>query len=1102
MKQNDVLLSPAEYRKREMWEVCNTKEELYWHVKTFLNIDLPKHCVDELSTSNPLDFLWSIYRTMLTNEGDFRHVVATSRNCMKTLCSAIIHFYAMLHFRRDCCQLAATRTQSQACIKYLDKFLMIPEVVDYADINNKEEKMLKNLPANSFTNKPDAKIVVMVATLKGTNSARASCFAGKTEVLVKKKTEIKALEGRYKRISMDGLYKRITKGEQWEAVSINPYTLEIETKPIIAANRRINTERLLITTKSGKQVECTEEHPLAFDYNGELKYKPAKDFLIGDSLYTKHIGSNTQVHDDFIKKTTAKVDFTFDGESFSLTDMIEGTLLGDGCVSRRKKQRLDENGIPFKFYAGNAQLSITKKNTVGNWLEFFKQKLEQENYKPKINDKVYSGYTGEQQFQLVSGMSEKLLKYRNKWYPENKKIVPKDFKLTWHSFAVWLMDDGSKGFRTISSESFTREESAFLANQINELVGFDCARSHDYQKQDGRKYTNILLKWPANEIEVYKKLVKLIHPDYQYKIDKKTRPCKHCGEDIFGERTVVCDRYECRIKEYVKTIVADEIIDIKKKTAAPEKRERWVYDIEVKDNHNFFANSFLAHNCLISDEVELIDPDIMSEAANVADPTMREGFDPISIYLSSRKFAGGPLQSLIDEASDTAKDGTFLHKWSLADFMQKCPTYLHHPELPKIPALIHRDTLEVIWGETAAELENKSTYIEVLAHHGCKTCGAFIACQSRSTKQPSASPSLRTAKFVAGRLRDVKDTKKIISQILNWKPESSGLVFPMFAPSLHVKESKAAYRWITRGTDFNPMNLTEEAYNKCLNSDDPTELKLVTPSKRDLYKILKQHNWKINWGCDWGYTDPAALVIVAYNRREGRAFVLHSELKTGYSNQDWSTFCATNYGTAFAPDLVCPDMADAAAPTYFAKHYLPTRDTKPSRIETGVSQIRSLLWNVSTQEVNFCILDDRLSVDLIEEFQKWTHERTQTGYNFDKYEKDEYNHGLDSIRYSLDPFIAEADIHFAANNRKEVSTEDLFEAARDPNNLDAQIALAKKQMSDHFLKEHGIADLTPRFNIPFAVPLNQASESFTLNKEHIEAGKEGKRKGGIFFRFG
>lgn len=702
---NDVLLSPEDIRKREFWSICQTEEELYLHIKTFLNIDLPRYCVDELSTSNPLDFIWSIYQTMLTNSGDMRHVVACSRNSMKcnaegtlvatptgpieiqnlkigdtvydelglpiivigvwdqgvqecvdlswggkvwatctvehpwltqsvsndfiqevkkvcefststriinikdtvtekepiqitpagkrhcwditvdsptslyclqnglithnTLASAILHFYAMLHFRRDCCQLAATKAQSQACIKYLDKFLMIPEVEDHADINNKEEKILKNLPSNEFTDKNDCKITVIVATLKGTNSSRSS-------------------------------------------------------------------------------------------------------------------------------------------------------------------------------------------------------------------------------FLLV-------------------------------------------------------------------------------------------------------------------------------------------------------------------------------------------------------DEAELIEPDIMSEAANIADPTMREGYDPISIYLSSRKFANGPLQELINECEDPNREGSRLHKWSLADFMEKCPKSLHQPDKPKIKALIHRDTLEVLWEDAVDQIENKSNFIEILAFHGCKTCGAFVACQSRAVKQKGTSPSLRTAKFVAGRLRDVKDTKKIISQILNWKPESSGLVFPMFSPHLHVKESKEAYKWITRGEPFNPMKLTDEAYAKCLESCDPSDKKLVTPSKRDLYKVMVKNGWKIHWGLDWGYTDPAALTILGYNRKEQRAFVLHSELKTGYSNQDWSEYCVSNY-KALSPDLICPDMADAAAPTYFSKYFLPVRDTKPSRIETGVSQIRSLLWNVATQEVNFCILDDRLSVDMVEEFQKWTHERTPTGYNFDKFDKDHWNH--------------------------------------------------------------------------------------------------------------
>jgi len=81
--QASIILSPEEIRRREFWQPCQTKEELYLHIKTFLDIDVPRYTVDEMSTSSALDFVWSVYSAMHTNSGYLRHVVATSRNCMK-----------------------------------------------------------------------------------------------------------------------------------------------------------------------------------------------------------------------------------------------------------------------------------------------------------------------------------------------------------------------------------------------------------------------------------------------------------------------------------------------------------------------------------------------------------------------------------------------------------------------------------------------------------------------------------------------------------------------------------------------------------------------------------------------------------------------------------------------------------------------------------------------------------------------------------------------------------------------------------------------------------------------------------------------------------
>jgi len=1038
MQVNDVILTPEEYRKREFWEVCSSKEELYLHIKMFLNIDLPRYNVDELSTSNPLEFMWSIYNTMLTNSGDFRHVVAVNRNGMKCI---------------EKTTLIATPSGPVEIQNLKIGDTVYDEHAKEIKVIGVWDQGIQECVHLTWGGKIWATCTEEHPWLTRGKWRQQGGFIEKYEV---------------KKVKDFNFRDRVVRKELALPLgnTHDPYAYALGAflgdGCSTECGLRISSANELIPEKVAGLLNTTYLKLRSNNFSYIIhSQRPGVKYIFSD-FYEQHI-RNKKAHEKTVDWSAI---YSWDRET--LLNFVAGIIDTDGsvnvgkafnkntlCISLGMQAEQVVRAVQYAvFVLWQYESTITCKNRWGANPDYaykngplFKFTINNNNICKRI----------------IKELDPYLVTPSKKWKLEYELFTERNFK-----------HDGL-GFKVIPAGKYhcydiTVDSPTSLYCLQNGLVTHNTLCSailHFYGMLHFRRDCCQLAATKTQSQACIKYLDKfLMIPevvDYADINNKEEKILNNLPPNSFT------DKKDCKIVVMVATLKG--------------------------------TNSARG-SLMISDEIDLLDPDIMSEAANVADPTMKEGFDPVSVYLSSRKFSGGPLQSLIDDAENPEVKGIRLHKWSLGDFMQKCPTALHQPEKPKIPALIHRDTLEIIWGEAAAELENKSNYIEVLAYHGCRTCGAFVACQARATKQTGTSPSLRTANFVAGRLRDVKDTKKIISQILNWKPESSGLVFPMFSPHLHVKESKAAYRWITRGEDFNPMNLTEEAYEKCLASENPDDKKLVTPSKRDLYKVLKERGWKIHWGIDWGYTDPAALVIVAYSRKEQRAFVLHSELKTGYSNQDWALYCVNTYGKAFAPDLICPDMADAAAPTYFAKHYLPTRDVKPARIETGVSQVRSLLWNVATQEVNFCILDDRLSVDMIEEFQKWTHERTQTGYNFEKYDKDHFNHAQDSLRYGLDPFVSESEIHFAANNRKEVSTEDLFEAARDPNNLDAQIALAKKQMSDHFLREHGIADLTPKFNIPFAIPLAQASPSFTLNQERIASEKENRRGGGIFFKFG
>ena len=417
-----LILTQQDIRKREFWEPCTSKEELYWHIKTFLKIDLPQYIVDERSTSTPLDFIWSVYETMLTNAGSMRHVVATSRNCMKTLSSAIIHFYAIIHFRRDTIQLAAIRPQSLACIRYLDKFLTIDEVKQYSNINNKDAKILQNMPANYFTIKHDAKVQVAVGTLEGVNSLRGSCFTGSTEILVPYYERTRVDRGRYKNYTLDGIYKRFQKGEELNVISINPQTLVLEEKPILAVRRQINTERLLITLNTNKTIECTEEHLLSYEYDGQLQYKQANTFKPNDRILIKNHLSNNTVDAEFMQSIEVIEKQEFDGSLISFDDVIVGSLLGDGCLYRKTK-----NGV--KVF--NADFSITKTASAEPYLEYLVSIMQPIVPKVKINHHSYSGYTGKQQCQLTTGLNAIFTPLYNKWYPNGKKIVPKDLKITW-----------------------------------------------------------------------------------------------------------------------------------------------------------------------------------------------------------------------------------------------------------------------------------------------------------------------------------------------------------------------------------------------------------------------------------------------------------------------------------------------------------------------------------------------------------------------------------------------------------------------------------------------------------------------------------------------
>lgn len=148
-------------------------------------------------------------------------------------------------------------------------------------------------------------------------------------------------------------------------------------------------------------------------------------------------------------------------------EVLDGTLLGDGYLSGRKKSNSDI--CP----------SFNKKNKFLDHVEYIRDIL-------LPNVEIKTGYrflkkTGKEyvSHMVYSNRTEKLIPFYDRWYPEwnnFKKVVPEDITITPTVLLHWFLDDGSTTYCgnkknpmiIFCSESFTEEENQLLCDKINQ----------------------------------------------------------------------------------------------------------------------------------------------------------------------------------------------------------------------------------------------------------------------------------------------------------------------------------------------------------------------------------------------------------------------------------------------------------------------------------------------------------------------------------------------------------------------------------------------------------------------------------------------------------
>jgi hypothetical protein len=248
-------------------------------------------------------------------------------------------------------------------------------------------------------------------------------------------------------------------------------------------------------------------------------------------------------------------------------------------------------------------------------------------------------------------------------------------------------------------------------------------------------------------------------------------------------------------------------------------------------------------NALFLDELDLADPKALKQAQNIVSHS--KGINGIMVYLSTRKYAFGNMNSAIESAAE--KNYTIL-KWNILDVTQACPPSRYLPDEPKEDRWVANNLpLRQITDEEYRLLPDPEKHKWSLvkdAHQGCLTCPLLPVCKKRLSEKPQSA----TGGFYKPITSVINSFKKndpdvAESELMCWKPGTEGLVYPRFQSQLgkgNVIDYKTAYETLT---------------------GEPCKLTWV--SEITLLDLMFRLQIPFFAGVDWGYTHDFVIVIMA-----------------------------------------------------------------------------------------------------------------------------------------------------------------------------------------------------------------------------------------------
>ena len=209
----------------------------------------------------------------------------------------------------------------------------------------------------------------------------------------------------------------------------------------------------MVKKYASKSVLIGEDNSIIERYQkGESTLKIAKSY----ETYTSYINDILKKN-NIPRRTMVEINANHTKFDDLTMEHINGWLLGDGSVF--------SSGVKahFEFVSKHDEYA----NYVKNIIE--KQGLAVNKYL-NIEKTTKAG-----RFMLKSRSTIQLAEIRKKWYPNGKKIVPEDLKLTSTAIRNWIMDDGTVhkkwGYLRLCTCGFTVSECEVLSDKLNKFIG-------------------------------------------------------------------------------------------------------------------------------------------------------------------------------------------------------------------------------------------------------------------------------------------------------------------------------------------------------------------------------------------------------------------------------------------------------------------------------------------------------------------------------------------------------------------------------------------------------------------------------------------------------